>query len=375
LCNGLHYRSQQMAINFPDSPTVGQTFTVGLKVYTWDGTKWVFDFRNFVSGTSAQRPTVTKPYVYYNTTLRAYEVYLPEYSRWEQVSTYAVTENPTSEYGEASYVVPGTYSWVAPAGVYYVNAVCVGGGAGGRSFNGTTGAAGCTGGAGGGLGWKNLIPVVPDTSYTVVVGAGGATILGTATNGNTNPGGNSYFINTSTVAGFGGGSGTFTTQGTGGSYTGDGGGFGGDAYPTTAISAASGGGGAGGYTGNGGNGGYYNGALVAALAGSGGAGGGGGAWYVNGWDQFSGGGGGVGILGQGTSGALGAASSSSSIAATRGGGGSGGTGGTLTALGGEYGGGAGVRWGQAVNYAGGGGAVRLIWGPDRAFPATNTGVL
>ena len=29
-----------MAINFPSSPTVGQTFTIGAVIYTWDGTKW-----------------------------------------------------------------------------------------------------------------------------------------------------------------------------------------------------------------------------------------------------------------------------------------------------------------------------------------------
>ena len=180
-----------MAINFPSAPTVGQTFTVGLKVYTWDGSRWVFDSRYITSGTSAERPTVSKPFAYYNTTLRSYEVYLPEYSRWEQVSTYAVIENPTSEYGEASYTIPGTYSWVCPAGVAYVNVVCVGGGAGART-SGNSSAFNSTAGAGGGLGWKNNIPVVPGTSYTVVVGAGGVSIASTTTNGNTNPGGNSY---------------------------------------------------------------------------------------------------------------------------------------------------------------------------------------
>jgi hypothetical protein len=361
-----------MAINFPDSPTVGQTFTVGLKVYTWDGTKWVFDFRNFVSGTSAQRPTVTKPYVYYNTTLRSYEVYLPEYSRWEQVSTYAVTENPTSEYGEASYVVPGTYSWVAPEGVYYVNAVCVGGGAGGRSSN--IGYTQSAAGSGGGLGWKNLIPVIPGTSYSVVVGAGGVSIASSA-NGSTNPGGNSYFINTSTVAGFGGSSGTMTTVGLGGTYTGDGGGFGGNAYPSTGVQyGSSGGGGAGGYTGNGGNGGYYSSTNVSAIAGTGGGGGGGGFYASNSNSYAAGAGGGVGILGQGTNGAAGAFATGSS-AAFRGNGGSGGEGGTQSMVGGNYGGGAGSIYFASAVYNGGGGAVRLIWGPDRAFPATNTGVL
>ena len=30
-----------MAINFPNSPTVNQVFTVNGVNYTWDGTKWV----------------------------------------------------------------------------------------------------------------------------------------------------------------------------------------------------------------------------------------------------------------------------------------------------------------------------------------------
>src|SRR5262252_4665441 len=30
-----------MAIDFPNSPTVGQVFTVGNVAWSWDGTKWV----------------------------------------------------------------------------------------------------------------------------------------------------------------------------------------------------------------------------------------------------------------------------------------------------------------------------------------------
>jgi hypothetical protein len=29
-----------MAIDFPNSPTTGQTFTVGARTWTWDGTVW-----------------------------------------------------------------------------------------------------------------------------------------------------------------------------------------------------------------------------------------------------------------------------------------------------------------------------------------------
>jgi hypothetical protein len=363
-----------MAINFPATPTVGDTFVVGLKTFTWDGSRWSSDPRTITTGSSVQRPTVTKPYLYYNNTLRSYEIYLPEYNRWEQISTYAVVENPTSEYGEASYVVPGTYSWTCPAGVYYVNAVCVGGGAGSRSSNISNGTLVSAAGSGGGLGWKNLIPVVPGTSYSVQVGAGGVSIAASGA-GSTNPGGNSFFINTDTVAGFGGGAGTNTTVGIGGIYTGDGGGFGGNAYPSTGASyGSSGGGGAGGYTGNGGNGGYYSTGGVNATAGAGGGGGGGGYYISGSYSYTSGGGGGVGILGQGTSGSAGS-SAGGTAAAFRGAGGSGGQGGTQTAVGGDYGGGAGSAWNLSAIYNGGGGAVRLIWGPDRAFPSTNTGTI
>ena len=71
--------------------------------------------------------------------------------------------------GQQAYTTPGTYSWTAPATVTSVCVVCVGGG----GFGWVRSDGGGGGGGGGGLGWKNNIPVVPGTSYTVVVGAGG----------------------------------------------------------------------------------------------------------------------------------------------------------------------------------------------------------
>jgi hypothetical protein len=65
--------------------------------------------------------------------------------------------------GQTAYTTPGTYSWVAPAGVTSVSVVAVGGG--GASENPPT-----TGGGGGGLRYRNNISVTPGASYTVVVG-------------------------------------------------------------------------------------------------------------------------------------------------------------------------------------------------------------
>ena len=239
--------------------------------------------------------------------------------------------------GQQAYTTPGTYSWVAPAGVTSVSVVAVGGGGGGR------------GGDGGGLGWKNNITVIPGNSYTVVAGQGGTGQSGTS----------SYFIDTSTVAGFGGGRQVGITGG--GSYVGDGGGQGGG------DTSDGGGGGAGGYSGRGGQGlSYPN---SGGSAGAGGAGAGGGGWSDGGY-AAGGGGGGVGILGQGTSG-----SGSTGSAPYGGIGGSGGA--TSTSRNGAlYGGGGGTLVsGEAyVDTTGGGGAVRIIWpGDTRQFPSTNTG--
>ena len=223
--------------------------------------------------------------------------------------------------GEHVYTTPGTYSWTAPADVTSVSVVAVGGGGTGTSSGGNG-----YGSGGGGLGWKNSISVTPGNSYTVVVDGGA-------------DGGSSYFINTSTVAGYGG------SAKNGGSYVGTGGGNGGNGSDGTPSIAEGSGGGAGGYSGNGGNGGYF-----AATAGQGGGGGGGSAR----------GGGGVGLYGEGPSGAAGDTPGGGQF-----GSGAGGSGGQDGADGGLYGSG-------RPGTAGKDGAVRIIWGDGRSFPSTNT---
>jgi hypothetical protein len=284
---------------------------------------------------------------------------------------------PTLVTGQQSYTSPGTYTWVAPADVYSVSVVAVGGG--GPGIDSWANSAG----SGGGLGWKNNIRVTPGTSYTVQVGAGGrsdtsATQIG-ATGSYT--GGNSYFNTTNTVAGYGGGNangystGGPNANGYGGGYVGDGGGAGGNATEYQA------GAGAGGYIGRGGNSretwnastinGGYGGGYYSSTYGSG-AGGGVGLNGITGYSSpgnafynpFSGynntssnGSGGQGAHGGGNgmygeNPFSGQGQSSSNI------------------QGGDYGGGGGgpgTSWPSASGN-GGVGAVRIIWGPGRSYP-------
>lgn len=280
--------------------------------------------------------------------------------------------------GQAAYTTPGSYSWTCPSGVDQVCVVCVGGGGGGMYYY--TGSYHMSGGGGGGLGYKNNISVTAGQSYTVFVGGGG---LAGRYSANSTAGGDSYFINTTTVKGGGGPPGRYSTSAPsdGGDHVGDGGGDGGGVYKSgSSGSGPQGGGGAGGYSGDGGRGGQ-NAAGRYPLDGSGGGGAGGGNNAST--DTKGYGGGGVGILGEGSDG--------TKTNNDAGGGGSGGgdgyagpgregtsstaadpVDGAVKRTGGNYGGGGGGgNDDQGGN--GGGGAVRIIWGTGRAFPSTNTG--
>jgi hypothetical protein len=269
--------------------------------------------------------------------------------------------------GDATYITTGTYSWTAPTGVTSVSVVAVGGGGGG----GHVWSSG--GGGGGGLGWKNNIPVTPGVSYTVVVGQGGESTAN-ATNLSTNLGGTSYFISTATVAGYGGGRGgpgaTSFGGGYGGGFFGDGGGRGGNGAFEGSWNR--GGAGAGGYAGQGADnaGGYLTAYNPPAGSGAGAASG----YYSSTFGVPAGGG--VGIFGKGADGV----GSSSYFGGGGGSGGQAGVGGEGSGQsgsriinGGAFGGGGG---GSGTSYGGGWGgqgAVRIIWGDNRSFPATNAG--
>jgi len=266
---------------------------------------------------------------------------LDEALKYKKQGKWPLSDGPSP--GQQQYTSAGTYSWTAPTGVTSVSVVVVGSGAGGDSGGGA-------GGGGGALGWKNNITVVPGSSYTVKVGAAGP-------NSGTYNGNESYFIDATTVqAGGGKRSGT-------NSYVGDGGGDSSGPY-------GGGGGGAGGYSG----------------AGSSGTGGCGGRGTTSGLTGGGAGGGGVGLLGEGSSGANGGSNAVYGATMPGGGGGSGGSSGSSATnstyngsysaqsggSGGNYGGGAGAGFGASAGSSTGG-AVRIIWGPNRAFPSTNTG--
>lgn len=285
---------------------------------------------------------------------------------------------PTLVTGQQQYTSAGTYSWVAPPGVYSVNVVCVGGGGGG--YDGWANPAG----SGGGLGWRNNIKVTPGTAYTVVVGSQGFSYPNDTGSTSAMVGGTSYFKDTSTVAGYGGGNAAGyssngpNANGYGGGYVGEGGGAGGNG------SSYQGGGGAGGYIGRGGNtretwnstvNGGYGGSYYSSTYGTG-AGGGVGLNGITGYpspgnafyNPFSGynndpsnGSGGSGAHG-GSNGQYGEnpfsgqGTSSSNI------------------YGGNYGGGGGgpgTSWPSASGQGGVGG-VRIIWGPGRSYPNNAT---
>lgn len=288
-------------------------------------------------------------------------------------TTYNITveaQNPAG-YGEAGtttatptgpsqieYLTAGTYTWVAPSGMNpsSVSIVCVGGGGSYGSYQN----GGC-GGGGGGLAYRNNYPVTAGNSYTVNVGARATTEPG--------QGGNSYFINTATIYGGGGHSGSMNgANGTGGAggvhnQSGGNGGAGGPGSSGGSLGprAYGSGGGAGGYSGAGGTGNYYGNASgsyqnYGGTSGAGGAG-------AGGWGGYAGGG--VGLLGEGSSGTIGSNSTS---------GGSGGNN-NNDGVGNNIGK---VGGGRGSNSSGGWahGGVRLIWskvGTTRAFPSTNTG--
>jgi hypothetical protein len=299
--------------------------------------------------------------------------------------------------GEISYIIPGTYSWTCPTGITSVSAITIGAGGGAPYWSsGNTGGSWSagnrsgTGGGGGACGYTNNIAVTPGQTYSVVVGAGGSGLFGSATSG-----GLSYFNSQAVVSASGGLQGNLQGtefQQTAGAtppaaFVGDGGAVGGwTGNAHYASFRAGGGGGAGGYGGNGGTGGGAYQATSTEAGGQGIYSGGGGGAY-GGTNGRGGAGGGTRIFGRTSAlsfnvGAGGAYRSSGgqavdgksyALSTERWDGLTDGAGTAVQSAQMRYGAGSGAsNVGGPTN--GSSGAVRIMWGPGRSFP-DNAGYL
>lgn len=219
--------------------------------------------------------------------------------------------------GESTYAMPGTFTWVCPAGVTAVSVVAIGAGGAGRVA--TAGSA--AGGGGGAIAWGNNLAVTPGVSYTVVVGLGGR---------ETTSGGKSFFNSAATVSALGGITTNSGTGGPGGTVE-AGTGFSGGAGGSISGAGLGTGGGAATYSGNGTPGNTISGAESPS--------------------------GGPGIFYLGNSGPSGQAGFT-----------------TRPVDGGQFGGGGSGTTIANARMNGGNGAVRIVWpGLTRTFPSTDVG--
>ena len=276
--------------------------------------------------------------------------------------------------GQQEFLSQGTFYFTVPAGVTSLSCVVIGGGGGSSGCSGASQFSGA-GGGGGALAYGTF-SVTAGQSVTVLVGGPGT--AGTNVNSTANiagTGGESRITYAGAIMlrAYGGAGGRYgtTANASPGYYTvysgvtGGGGGNGGSGGGGRNNNGGGGGGGGGGYGGNGGNGGIGNGGVGTTGQGGGGGGGGG---QASGGTQNNGGGG-TGLKGfiVGTNGAGGARNS-------YGRGGSGGNPASFGGVGGNRGGGGGGceddtnRSGSRGGYGG----ARIIWGPGRSYPSTNT---
>jgi hypothetical protein len=130
---------------------------------------------------------------------------LPSGTSANRPSLYSSTAIRWTNTGSQAYtVISGTTptltntSWTAPAGITTIEVLVIAGGGSGAGGNG----GGAGGGGAGGLIYNSAYPVVPGTSYTITVGAGGIASNRASTGYN---GANSVFDTLTAIGGGGGG--------------------------------------------------------------------------------------------------------------------------------------------------------------------------
>jgi len=291
---------------------------------------------NIPKGTTAQRPaSPATSMIRFNTTTSAYEVYSGATNGWVPLT-------------QGSYNYTATYLVVA------------GGGSGGYT----------SGGGGGGL-LTSTATLAIGVTYTVTVGAGGASVLYTQGNSGTNSVISGTGLTTITAIG-GGGGGSSANGNSGGS--GGGGGYGGGTTAYTGGAGTSGQGFAGGNTssssyGSGGGGGAS--AVGGNAASNSGNGGAGAASSITGSSVYyaGGGGGGAGVQNayEGSGGTGGGGNGGSGLFGPPFTGNPGSPGGTNT------GGGGGGAYNQGYNTGAGGSGIVILSVPTANYSGTTTG--
>ncbi len=143
----------------PGAPTIGtatatgdSTATVTFTAPEYNGGTSVISYTavsspSNITGTVTQSGsgTITVTGLYPGTSY-TFTVYATNFAGNSDSSSASNQITTNQSVGDALFITPGTYSWVAPGGVTSVSVVCVGGGGGGRSGWGYNGYAGGGGG-------------------------------------------------------------------------------------------------------------------------------------------------------------------------------------------------------------------------------------
>lgn len=127
---------------------------------------------------------------------------------------FAILSSGKPPYHKDSYTSPGTYTWTCPAGVTTARVTVAGGGGGGAVYSFIK----ISGGSGALI--TQSVSVSPSTTYTVVVGAGGA--IGPSQGHSASDGGTSSALGVSARGGGGATKNGGTSYGSGGAGGSDG---------------------------------------------------------------------------------------------------------------------------------------------------------
>ncbi|MCX6223244.1 MAG: DUF2341 domain-containing protein, partial [Bacteroidia bacterium] len=185
--------------SYPGSTSLSNNTDYLTRWQITDGSTYNWYTLNYASGAAVSNGSRTTTY---GSNIRYISILVTEVAStstiidWIRLRQYTATEPVTTVLDPS--VSPATFSssgsFIVPLGVTSVTVECWGGGGKGGARASSTGA--CGGGGGGAYSYM-VVSVTPGSTYTYTVGAGSTS---------TSAGGDSYFINTSTILAKGGSS-------------------------------------------------------------------------------------------------------------------------------------------------------------------------